>query len=176
MNRQLMSPTLWRTGEDFPRLNGSNFPVWDASILAALDGQGLLGFIDQDDYDDNSDASSDNSDSESPTLPDPKSTQPSSPTSSDTLLSDTGTLHPNYGSDAAADTAAQPKDSDSGSEAHADSSFGNSSETKTSGKTSSSPPVIKSFTETKGKTPSIGPRTGQEGSSQAPSGQQACSS
>ncbi|EGZ21618.1 hypothetical protein PHYSODRAFT_329548 [Phytophthora sojae] len=127
MARQVISPTIGRSGEDFPRLNGSNFPVWNARIRAALDGQGLLGFIDQEDYDGDSDSSIVDSDDDQ----DLKPPHPPSPTKSDDLLSDTGTLSPDGGLDAddakRDDSTAQPKPGSS-SGASSDSSSGNSSE------------------------------------------------
>ncbi|KAE9320330.1 hypothetical protein PF001_g5466 [Phytophthora fragariae] len=125
-----MRPTLGRTGEDFPRLNGSNFPVWNARIRAALDGQGLLGFIDQEDYDGDSDSSAANSDDEDPDPPKPKSSRPPSPSPSEELVSDTGTLPPatSDADDDQADAAAEPKTGGhASSEVPSDSSSGNSS-------------------------------------------------
>ncbi|KAG7382463.1 hypothetical protein PHYPSEUDO_004850 [Phytophthora pseudosyringae] len=49
-------------GENRRRLPSPDFPVWNARIRAALVGQGLLGFIDQEDYDGDSNSSADNSD------------------------------------------------------------------------------------------------------------------
>ncbi|POM70186.1 Hypothetical protein PHPALM_13414, partial [Phytophthora palmivora] len=156
MASQVMSPTLRRTGEDFPRLNGSNFPVWNARIRAALDGQGLLGFIDQEDYDGDSDTSATNSDDEDPDRPKLKPSHPPSPSPSDVLLSDTGTLSLGGSADDGdqADAAAQPKAGHASSEAPSDSSSGNSSdatgaEYKATTPSRKAPPVVKSFTETK---------------------------
>ncbi|POM62069.1 Gag-pol Polyprotein, partial [Phytophthora palmivora] len=116
----------------FPCLNGSNFHVWNARIRAALDGQGLLGFIDQEDYDGDSDTSAANSDDEDPDLPKLKPSHPLSPSPSDVQLSDTGTLSPGGSADDVdqADAAAQPKAGHDSSEAPSDSSSGNSSDTK----------------------------------------------
>ncbi|EGZ30595.1 hypothetical protein PHYSODRAFT_477730, partial [Phytophthora sojae] len=155
MARQVISPTIGRSGEDFPRLNGSNFPVWNARIRAALDGQDLLGFIDQEDYDGDSDSSIVDSDDDQ----DLKPSHPPSPTKSDDLLSDTGTLSSDDGLDAddakRDDSTSQPKPGSS-SGASSDSSSGNSSEamatdpqSSRSAKPTPPPPVIKSFTETK---------------------------
>ena len=69
MSRQVMSPTLGRSTQDFPKLNGPNFAVWNARVRAALDGQVQLGFIDQVDYDGTSDSDLDSSESDTPTLP-----------------------------------------------------------------------------------------------------------
>ncbi|EGZ24629.1 hypothetical protein PHYSODRAFT_325730 [Phytophthora sojae] len=136
MARQVISPTIGRSGEDFPRLNGSNFPVWNARIRAALDGQGLLGFIDQGDSD-SSIVDSDDDQDLKPSHPRP----------------------PNDGLDAddakRDDSTSQPKPGSS-SDASSDSSSGNSSEamatdpqSSRSAKPTPPPPVIKSFTETK---------------------------
>ncbi|GMF40768.1 unnamed protein product [Phytophthora fragariaefolia] len=158
MARQVISPTLARTGEDVPRINGSNFPVWDARIRAALDGQGLLGFIDQEDYDGDSDFSTANSDGEDLEPPKPKikvnSSHPPSPSSSDALLCDTGTLPPgSTDDDDDGDHAAQPKPGGNSDEPF-DSSSGNFSEemvadSKSPKPSAKVPPVVKSFTGTK---------------------------
>ncbi|KAE8915646.1 hypothetical protein PF005_g1176 [Phytophthora fragariae] len=156
MPQQGMSSTLGRTGEDFPRLNGSNFHVWNASIRAALDGQRLLGFIDQEVYDGGSDSSAANSDDEDPDPPKHKSSRPPSPSPSEELVSDTGTLPPatSDADDDQAAAAAQPKTGHASSEAPSDSSSGNSSdvtgaESKATKPSIKIPPVVKSFTETK---------------------------
>ncbi|KAG3061244.1 hypothetical protein PI125_g24753 [Phytophthora idaei] len=69
MARQVISPTLARTGDDFPRLNGSNVAVWNARVRAALDGKGLLGFIDKEDFDGDSGSSLLVSDKKKPGTP-----------------------------------------------------------------------------------------------------------
>ncbi|KAE8986982.1 hypothetical protein PR002_g22185 [Phytophthora rubi] len=89
---------------------------------AALDGQGLLEFIDQEDY------SAANSDDEDPDPPKLKSSRPPSPSPSEELVSDTDTLPPatSDADDDQADAAAQPKTGHASSEAPSDSSSGNS--------------------------------------------------
>ncbi|POM64435.1 LOW QUALITY PROTEIN: Polyprotein [Phytophthora palmivora] len=156
MASQVISPTLRRTGEDFPRLYGSNFPVWNARIRAALNGQGLFGFIDQEDYDGDSDNSAANTDDEDPNPPKLKPYHPPSPSPSDVLLLDTVTLSLGGSADDGdqADAAAQPKAGHASSDAPSDSSSGNSSdatgeESKATTPSSKAPPVVKSFTETK---------------------------
>lgn len=62
MIRQVISQTLRKTGKDFPRLNGSNFAMWNARVRTALDSQGLLGFIDQENFDGDSSSSPADSD------------------------------------------------------------------------------------------------------------------
>ncbi|OWZ22826.1 hypothetical protein PHMEG_0002419 [Phytophthora megakarya] len=88
----VLIPTMGRTREDFPCMTGSNFAVWNARVRTALDGQCLLGFIDQEDYDGDSDSTAVSSDEDGPDAHETKSSLPPSPSSSDALLSDTGTV------------------------------------------------------------------------------------
>ncbi|GMF44612.1 unnamed protein product [Phytophthora fragariaefolia] len=64
MARSVIGPTLGRTSEDVPRINGTNFSVWNARIRGKIDDQSLLGFIDQDDDFDSLTAKSDGEDPE----------------------------------------------------------------------------------------------------------------
>ncbi|KAG3073342.1 hypothetical protein PI124_g20794 [Phytophthora idaei] len=119
MARQVIGPTLRRTSGDFPRLNGSNFAGWNARVRAAFDGKGLLGFIDQEDFDGDSDSSLSASDEVKPGPPSPQA--PPSPMPSEALLgSDTGTLAPISSLDEG--DAAERKTDASSSESASDSS------------------------------------------------------
>ncbi|OWZ14310.1 hypothetical protein PHMEG_00012235 [Phytophthora megakarya] len=118
--------------------------------------QGLLGFIDQEDYDRGSETTGDTSDDEYPPSPKTVASHPPPPSPSEELLSDTGTapLMDSPDGDTSPDDAVQPKCDGSSGE---DSSSGNTSEANSTDTPSSrppkttakSPPEVKSFTETK---------------------------